>query len=79
MVFSGLVEYCAVLHISKIQQKILLPQLSRFKKKDKVVAKSDGQVVRIGSSGKNVEDQTDAVEVRVFFIIIHLKLNETYS
>ena len=74
MVFSGLVEYCAVLHVSKIQQKILFPQLSRFKKKDKVVAKSNGQVVRIGSSGKNVEDQTDTVEVSVYYFYYSLEV-----
>ena len=66
VVFTGLLEYCAVLYVSKLEQKIKLPKF--LEKRDKVednskTASASGSKIIMVNDKPKIEEQRDSQEV----------------
>ena len=71
VVFTGLVEYCAVLYVSKIEQKIKLPKF--LGKSDRVgdtsaTASANGSKIIMVNDASKIEEQKDSQEVSLILI-----------
>ena len=71
VVFTGLLEYCAVLYVSKIEQKIKLPRF--LGKSDQVgdqpnTASVNGSKIIMVNDASKIEEQKDSQDVSLILI-----------
>ena len=69
--FTGLVEYCAVLYVSKIEQKIKLPKFlgksDRFGDTSATASANGSKIIMVNDASK-IEEQKDSQEVSLILI-----------